>query len=84
MRDLQVPADLIPYSSFVSPIDLYTAKTRAAFVLHITGAGTVTVKMAGSGGANRVIPVTDGKELLGQFMSIEAVSGVTGIVAGWN
>ncbi len=84
MRDLQVPSDLIPYSSFASPIDLYAVKNRAAFVLHITGAGTVTVRLTGSGGNNRVIPVRDGQELLGQFSAIQAVSGVTGIVAGWN
>jgi hypothetical protein len=84
MRDLEVPDDLVPYASFASPINLYAVKNRPAFILHITGAGTINVKMAGSQGATRAIPVADGKVLTGKFISIESVSGVTGIVAGWN
>jgi hypothetical protein len=85
VRELQVPEDLIPYSSFGAPINLYAVKnSRPAFVLLITGAGTVTVRMSGSGSSTRTIPVTDGQELYGKFLSIESVSGVTGIVAGWN
>jgi hypothetical protein len=84
MRDIQAPEDLIPYSSFGAPIDLYSVKTRPAFLLVITGDGTITVRMSGSGSDTRVLPVRDGQELLGKFITIESVSGVTGIVAGWN
>lgn len=84
MRDILVPGDLFEYTSFGAPIDLHTARNRPAYTLKCTGAGTINVKMASSGGATRALTVTDGEEVLGQFMSIESVSGVTRVRAGWN
>ena len=84
MRDNNVPADMIEYSSFVSAIDLYAAKIRPAYILKITGAGTITCKMGSSAGVARVFNVTDGETVLGEFMTIDSVTGVTRIRAGWN
>lgn len=86
-RIIHPPADYLPISSFASPIDLYNHpsanKNRAATVIRIHTAGTITVKMVGSGGTSRTITVADGDELIGQFTSIESVSGVTSVEVGW-
>ena len=84
MRATQVPSDMIEYSSFGSAVDLYTTKLRPAYILKVTGAGTLVCKMSNSGGTSRTFNVTDGETLLGEFMTIESVSGVTRVRAGWN
>jgi hypothetical protein len=82
MRDILVPNDMGEYTSF--PVDVFAVKQRHASVLKVTGAGTITVKMTGSAGAQRVLNVTDGETIFGQFISIDAVSGPTRVRVGWN
>jgi hypothetical protein len=82
-----IPDDYHVYTSFGSPIDLYTSNTRPrpAIVLKVeAGSGTVDVKMAGSHGTPRQLTVAAGEEIFGAFMSIEAVSGVTKLRVGWG
>jgi hypothetical protein len=84
MREIAPPTDYQEYTSFGSPLDLYTVKKSPARLLKVTTSGTITVKMSGSVGANRTLNVADGEELIGDFMSIESVTGVTRIRVGWN
>lgn len=84
-RSLQVPDDLQEFTSFGSVIDLYTTKVRFACQVEIlAGSGTLSVKMAGSGGSTRVLTVNAGDIVYGKFTSIEAVSGLTRVRVGWN
>jgi hypothetical protein len=79
-----IPEDYQTFTSFGSPIDLYTTTVRHARVIKIqAGSGTISVKMAGSAGATRVLTVAAGEEVWGLFGSIESVTGVTSLRAGW-
>jgi len=84
MGDIGVPTDLLEYTSFGSPINLYAVKNAVVRRLNvIAGSGTITVKMSSSGGVARVLTVGTGDELLGEFMTIDSVSGVTNVRASW-
>lgn len=84
MGDTGVPTDLLEYTSFGSPINLYAVKSAVIRRLTIVaGSGTITVKMSSSGGVARVLTVAMGDELLGEFTTIDAVSGVTNVRASW-
>lgn len=87
MRDLQVPADLQEFTSFGAAINLYTTPANARWACQleiVAGSGTITCKMAGSVGVARVLTVAAGDILYGQFLTIDSVSGVTRVRAGWN
>lgn len=84
MREIGPPNDYLEYESFVTPLNLYAVKGSPARILRITTAGTIVVKMSGSKGVNRTINVDDKEDLIGDFMSIESVTGVTRIRVGWN
>ena len=84
MADTGVATDLLEYTVFSSPINLYAVKGRAPRKIRIIGgSGTVTVKLSSSGGVARVLTMATGDEELGEFTSIDSVSGVTSIRVSW-
>lgn len=76
--------DLIEYTSFGSAISLTAVKGEPARLLRaVTGDGSVSVKMAGSGNTARTITLNAGDFEVGQFTSIESVTTITRIRVGW-
>lgn len=84
MRSLLIPGDYIEYGTFTSTINLEAVKNRCAAYIKVTGAGTLNVRMGGSGGNIRPLTVTDGEELYGDFLAITSVTGVTRVRVGWT
>lgn len=83
---ITVEEDYIEYTDFDPAVDLVAARPalQAARTIKCTGAGTLHVKMNGSGGETRTVTVTDGETVRGQFTSIEAgTTGVTRARVGW-
>ena len=76
--DVGPARDLIEYSSFGSPINLYAvANAPARKISILAGDGTITVRLSGSGQNARTLTMNSGDSEVGEFTSIDAVTGIT-------
>lgn len=84
--------DVKQFSTFTADIDLTAAATSPAAAVRgharwlrveTAGAGTLAVKLTGSGGTVRTLTVTDGFELTGKFTEIDVSSDLTLLTVGW-
>lgn len=76
------------YTSFGSAIDLTSNASGpndgepARYLKVVAGSGTITVKM-GISATSITLTVAAGEELKGYFRTVESVTGVTSLRAGW-
>ncbi len=85
MDRIVAPKDWTPITLGGGSVNLKTlgGLSRNAMALLPTGAGTVTVTMAGSAGVSRVLPAISGVPLLGEFVTYESSSGPTALHAAY-
>jgi hypothetical protein len=76
--------DVLEYTVFSSPINIYTVKNAPARkITAVTGDGSVSVKLSGSGGVARTLTLNAGDFEVGEFTSIESASGITRVRVAW-